>query len=502
MSIAKKVAGQSVWFFAGNLYTLFLGFAFQIYLARQIGAEGLGLFGLLQAGVGALSGLLGLGIGQVMVRFIPEHVRKQEYADLHALVRGGFALLTATGLLGVLAVLLTLPLLFGHWPDLAGNGSEVLAGTLMLPLGLLLHASSQMLRGFYDIRYVVMGGSILQLTAKVIFSVVLFILGFHVLGYLWAVNLSMALALGWMLFGIRRHLRRYPIEHARGIRLLPAWRSYARVMYGNSLLSFWSDPLEKLILGLTASAVAVGVLVVANTLYLLPAVFLQMFLAVVGPMLAAAASEDNLQEVGKIYHLSTDWLVRLSLPLIIFLAIFASPLLELYGKSFTEKGPFLLQLLLVGQLLNIIAGPIGSVLNMCGRERKMFVINTVSILLRAILLLAIVPIFGLYGLGVTVVGVLVFSNLSALVVARKSLDLNWWDAKYRAWFLPAALTVVAGVGVYCWVDLNAYSLVASLPLLYLIFHGVYILIHGFNPEDREVLDAVRAKLPVRITKFW
>ena len=46
-----------------------------------------------------------------------------------------------------------------------------------------------------------------------------------------------------------------------------------------------------------------------------------------------------------------------------------------------------------------------------------------------------------------------------------------------------------------------YSLAASLPLLYLVFHGAYILIHGFNPEDREVLDAIRAKLPVRIAKF-
>ncbi|HAB38385.1 MAG TPA: hypothetical protein DCE52_10395, partial [Rhodobacteraceae bacterium] len=202
MSIAKKVASQSGWFLVGNLYTLFVGFTFQIYLARQIGAEGLGLFGLLQAGVGALSGLLGLGIAHVMVRFIPEHVRKQEYAELHALVRRGFALLAGAGLLGVLAVSLSLPLLVGRWPDLAGRESEVLAGTLMLPLGLLLHASTQALRGFYDIRYVVIGGSILQLTAKVLCSIIIFILGFHVVGYLWAVNLSMAVALVWMLFGI------------------------------------------------------------------------------------------------------------------------------------------------------------------------------------------------------------------------------------------------------------------------------------------------------------
>ena len=320
-----------------------------------------------------------------MVRFIPEHVRKQEYAELHcSWCGGGFALLAGLGLVGALAVSLSLPLLVGRWPDLAGRESEVLAGTLMLPLGLLLHASAQALRGFYDIRYVVIGGSILQLTAKVLSSIIIFALGFHVVGYLWAVNLSMAVALVWMLFGIGGpSCAATRVSVRAGLRLLPAWRGYAKVMYGNNLLGFWAAPLEKFILGLTASAAAVGVLVVANTLYMLPAVFLQMFLAIVGPMLAAAASENKMQEVEKIYHLSTDWLVRLSLPLIIFLAIFAAPLLGLYGEEFTETGPFLLQLLLAGQLLNLIAGPIGNVLNMCGRERKMFVINTASILLRA-----------------------------------------------------------------------------------------------------------------------
>jgi len=480
---------------------MFVGFTFQIYLARQIGAEGLGVFGLLQAGVTAASGLLGLGIAQVMVRFIPEHVRKQEYAELHALVKGGFALLAGMGLLGVAVVYSGLPLLVRQWPDLAGHESEVLAAAIMLPLGLLLHASTQALRGFLDIRYVVMGASILQLTAKVLFSILVFALGFYVAGYLWAVNLSMGVALAWMLFGIWRHLCRYPTGRNQGLRLLPAWRDYAKVMYGNNLLGFWAQPLERFILGLTASAAAVGVLVVANTLYMLPSVFLQMFLAIVAPMLAAAASENKMQEVGKIYHLSTDWLVRLSLPLIIFLAIFATQLLGLYGEGFTDKGPMLLRLLLLAQFFNLIAGPMGNVLNMCGRERKMFVINTGSILLRAVLLLTIVPLFGLYGIALVVILVTLSVNSAALIVAWKSLGLQWWDAKYKAWCLPSVLTVLAGVGVHYWVALNMYSLAASLPLLYLVFHGSYILIHGFNPEDREILDAIRAKLPARITRF-
>ena len=202
MSIAKKVASQSGWFLVGNLYTLFVGFTFQIYLARQIGAEGLGLFGLLQAGVGALSGLLGLGIAHVMVRFIPEHVRKQEYAELHALVRrrlrtagrcrvvgsaGGLSESAFTG--RSLARLSRARIGSACWyvdaPSWVIAACEYpgLAGLLRHPVcrNRRQHPAVDRESALFDHN---------------------FHLGFHVVGYLWAVNLSMAIALVWMLFGI------------------------------------------------------------------------------------------------------------------------------------------------------------------------------------------------------------------------------------------------------------------------------------------------------------
>jgi len=479
-----------------------VGFAFQIYLAQQIGPEGLGLFALLQAGVAALSGLLGMGVAQVMVRFIPEHVHKREYAELHALVRGGFALLACISVLGLVGVYLALPALVDRWPDLGDHKSEVMAGAIMLPLGLLLYASTNALRGFYDIRYIVMATSILQLTVKVLFSILIFTLGFYLMGYLWAVNLSMGVALIWMLFGIWRHLCRYPSQRNLRIGLLPAWRRYGQVMYAENLLVFWSDPLEKFILGFTASAAAVGVLAVANTLYILPAVFLNLFLAIVAPMLARAASEEKMEEVQEIYHLTTDWQVRLSFPLVIFLGISAPQLLGIYGETFSDKGTILLQLLVLAQFVNLITGPVGNVLIMCGHERKMFAVTTGGVFFRSILLLAIVPVFGLNGIGLIVIlGILVI-NVSALILAWKFTGLHWWNAKYNAWCLPAALAIsVAWVANY-WGALNVYGLVALLPLLYLVFHGSYILIHGLSSEDREICYAIRSKLPSSITRYW
>ena len=96
--------------------------------------------------------------------------------------------------------------------------------------------------------------------------------------------------------------------------------------------------------------------------------------------------------------------------------------------------------------------------------------------------------------------VLLSTNFAGIIVARKELGVHWWHRKYRAWLLPAIFTSAVAWGLQG-VSLSTFALVACLPLLYLVFHGSYILIHGFNPEDREVLAAVRAKLPPAIAKY-
>ena len=498
MSIAKKVAGQSAWFLVGNVYTLIVGFTFQIYLARQIGAEGLGLFGLLQTGVGIFSSLLGLGIAQVMLRFIPEHVAKREYAELYALVWSGSLLIAVSSLFGVIVVLCAMPWMLQYWPLLVGQKSVVMAGILMLPLSLILYVTNEALRGFCDIRYIVIGGSFLQLTIKVISSVVVFSLGYMVVGYVWAVVFSLLVALIWMQVGLWHHLGQYPSPHRVSLHLLPAWKSYAKLMYGNSLIGFLAAPLQRFLVVSVGGVAAVGVLMVASTLYQLPGMFHRMFLSIVAPMVAAANSTGNRAEVYKVYHLATDWVVRLATPLIIFLFVYAQPVLALFGQQFSDDGAILLMLLVFTQFLNLIAGPIGNVLNMCGQERKLFVISVVSIVLNALLLLALVPHWGLPGVGIVILVVTLFSNLSALVVAWRSIGLWWWSKRYTHWILPSIVTTVLSLVVRHFLPTSPYVLAVCLGVMYVGFHGVFILVHGFNEDDREVVRAILKKLPLRV----
>ena len=75
---------------------------------------------------------------------------------------------------------------------------------LLTPLGLLMFLLQQGLRGFQEIRYVVIGLSVLQLTVKAVLTVALLVLGFGLLGYATAVVLSTSVATIWMVVGLWR----------------------------------------------------------------------------------------------------------------------------------------------------------------------------------------------------------------------------------------------------------------------------------------------------------
>ena len=200
------MAGQSSIFLAGNVFTLVFGFIFQIYLARKLGAEGLGVFGLLESVIGSIIALLGLGIAQTALRFLPEHMVRQEYAKVYSLIKGGAYLLTLLGALAVAVIIMLLPWLMPLSADFGVYSKEVLSAVLLIPLGLLLYFFSQVLRGFYDVRHIVFGTSFLQLTVKLMVAMPVLWFGYGVLGYIWAVVVSTTITLGWMLLGVRKHL--------------------------------------------------------------------------------------------------------------------------------------------------------------------------------------------------------------------------------------------------------------------------------------------------------
>lgn len=493
------LGGQASFFFLGNVFTLLIGLPLQIFVARMLGADGLGTFGLIEGGMSLVAGLIAFGLAPALVKFIPAHLERGEHACIRKLVGHGAAILLAAGAVAYGLMLLVLPLAVQRWPLLADHRAAIVVMGLLIPLSLMAFYLQQGLRGFQEIRYMVLGSSFMQLTVKAVLAVVLLTMGFHLLGYVWAVVLSVLCACAWMGWGLWRKLSAMPESAAVDCgESKSAWRNYAKVMYTGSLIGMGSAYLDRFLLGIFVGAAPVGVLVVVKQLQQMPAIFLQMFLAVAAPMFSSAHARDDAHERQHIYHLTTDWVIRLSAPLIIFFLLFAEPLLNLYGGRFADEGRYALWIMLAGQIVNLAAGPVGNLLNMCGMEKLMLRLSIYQMAISAVGLVVLVPYSGLTGAAIVIATSTIFINLAAFSYARKSLGLRWFDPRYLRWLAPLAASLAAGIVAVKLgsPDPRAALLMLYLVLLYGVFHGVS-LAQGLHEDDRELLAHLRVKLGMK-----
>lgn len=491
------VVGQTIVVFAGNVFTLVAGLPFQIYVARVLGVNQLGLFGLVEAAVVTLSGFVSFGIAQTAVRFIPEHLAKGEHDHIRKLALLATLALTVIGIaLASCIVLLSAPAMawFGIQP---AEAKLVNVMALTAPLGLLTFLYQQILRGFQEIIIMIVSTSFVALMVKIVLTVIFFQVGWGVQGYAWAVVGGGVAALAFMITRAMRLISRLDRPAMATTAPLGHWARYASISYGTGQTSNMVMHLDRFILGATVGAEAVATLLVVRQLQQLPTTFHQMFLAVVAPMFAAAYGTDAASRRQTLYHLTTDWVARLALPLILFLAVFGGSLLRLYGDEFRVNGTLLLLLCLAAVSITIASGPTGSLMSMSGLEASLLRISAFSSALLVTLYALSIPLAGLLGVGASLIAATLFVNLSALMVMRRRLALQWWSVRYATWPVAGGLALATLLGLRAALGWDGDISVIWLGVGLVAAYGSFLvgnLLQGISDDDRAVLDALMTRL--------
>ena len=491
-AVAGRLGGQALYVLAGNIFTLLVGLPLQIYVSRTLGSGGLGTFSLLEGVAGTIAGFLGLGLAATAVRFIPQYLEEGDFVSIRKLISNGALILALLGAAGY-AMFVVFCFDMPSTAVLRSTPAAVFLVGAMIPLGLLTYFAQQSLRGFQEIRYLIAGSSFLQLTVKTTATVVLFLLGAKLAGYAFAAALAALVALVWMTVGVVRKLGTLRPQTERPSSNGP-WKRYAAISFATSLVSLPSAYLDRFLLGIFAGTGAVGVLVVARQLQQLPGVLYQMLLSVAAPMFSGAHARGARDEQAHLYALITDWAVKAALPLVVFLSLFARPVLGLFGQQFADIGTVPIQILMAAQLFNLASGPNGNVAVMCGLEREALRVDVVMLLATALLLVVLVPAYGLLGVALSVLANAIAHNVWTFLIVRKNLRINWWDRRYLGWVGPAAAMFAVGLlaarNVQTW---NALLLALTLIAMYVTFAGVS-LIQGLHSDDRELIALVRRQL--------
>lgn len=392
-----------------RLWGAFASFVLTVLVARVAGATVTGHYALAVSTVmlGALFAVAGLD--QIMVRAIGGDLREGRTAEARAALRA-----TLRRVLTIGAAVAVLTALLAPWASWAGGLPKVialsavavlLAALLRILVAGLRAAGAVMLSQALDgpaHSTLLLSGVLALVAARIPFDALVLVVGY-------GLSLAAACLLAWT--ALRHQTRAWSGEPlpAPG-RWTDGWPLL--VAGGGQVFIAW---LLMVLVGAFLGPDGVGAFRVAVQVMTMIALSLTTIEGLVSPQFAGDFRVGDTRAAWR-RHREATLLMAVSAAIPIALCLFWPRfILGLFGPEFLVAA-VPLQIMAVGQLINIATGPIGGLMVMSGRERFSLIFSLCGIVIAVVLSLLLMPLHGMVGAAVATAAATTFRNVAAFVV--------------------------------------------------------------------------------------
>ena len=491
-----RISRQSSVFFAGTLFSVGSAYFFKIYLARVLGAEGLGAYTLGMTLISFLGVFNALGLPQAAVRFVAVYSATGKHNHLHAFLGGSVALLLLSNTALGAVLLLAGPWVVTHFYRTPSLSRYLpLFGALML-LGCLTTFFGQVLAGFKDVTRRTVITNFVGNPLTMVLSVALIAGGLGLRGYLVAQVASAVAVLILLVISIRKMApARGESFQGVGSEVRSAVFSLSAAFLGVGILEFLLSQVDKVLIGFWLDARAVGVYAVATAIVSFVPVALQSVNQIFSPTIADLHARGATEMLGRLFQTLTKWILALTLPLAAVVIVFAAPLMGIFGREFESGWPILV-IGVIGQLVNCGVGSVGYLLLMSGHQYRLVKVQAAMAAVMIGVSLLLIPWLGIAGAAIAAAITNVASNLWYLKEVRATLKISPYNRSYLQMLAPIAVMVSA-------VFLMKSPILAMRPFwlafllalaaAYAIFLSVMLTL-GLNADDRLVVSSIWAKV--------
>lgn len=411
MNLKKVIQGQVNKDFLNGVFSLMfklggaaIALLLNIIIARGLGADGAGLFFLAIAVVTIAATIARLGLDQVIIRNVA--YKSEHYSNAEA----GVFFLRALLVVFLASVLVTfIVYCVGDVISVQGFGKPELIKYLdvmlwaITPIA-LLWAFSYFYLGLH--RFILMhffqmvGVNTLMFVAAIIIfyfsfeSFSKYFTGVYLVSTLAILSLAAIAFWGFLKKSAPIALCKEQLFLEK--RWLGPMLSEARPLFGVafvSLLLFWGGQIA---LGFWGEASDVAIYTLAYRTATLIGFVLMAVNSIVTPKLAAMHHCGDIEGLRSVSVNSVKLMMVFCIPVVLLMIFFPSFIMGLYGEEFSAGGKVLV-ILVLGQFVSVVTGPVGSILSMSGFGGMMFFGAVLSAILMIVSLIFFVPVYGAVG---------------------------------------------------------------------------------------------------------
>lgn len=403
--------------FATKLLSSFIQFGQNVIFSRLLGAGGIGLYFLALSVYRVGESIGQIGLQQAVVREVAAHRASFSWMAVRRLWIGAAITALLMGVVAAAATWVAAPLLSKKMLEQPGSVEAIRLVAWGLIPGIFNVVVGAALRGLdRQSASNILGQMMVSIAATGVF--VLATSGYGSRGAIIAFlagQLASAIALAIGAWWFSRHPS--ATDDRGSVRSLmhsaiPLWLI--------SIASLGNDSIGVLVLGALGTTHDIGLFGVAARLVLLMSFLGASVQAVCEPRLVARYRLNDRAGLVSAYRFSLVLATTIAVGAGLGLAVFAAPILSLFGPEFSGAIlPFLA--MNVGVSIVTALSPAGSLLVMTGHARSVAIIALVALPLLVVTLIICVPMFGALGAAIATGSVFAFRSIAQTVIAQRLL---------------------------------------------------------------------------------
>jgi O-antigen/teichoic acid export membrane protein len=203
--------------------------------------------------------------------------------------------------------------------------------------------------------------------------------------------------------------------------------------------------IDLLLLGHFRSTAEVGVYAATSRLVTVGTFALQAVRLAIAPHISALLAREDHRGAEDLYQTATWWLMAISWPIFLMLAVFAPVVLGIFGRGFSS-GQGALVILSLAMLVNLGTGNVSMVLLMSGRSGWNLLNEGVALVLNIVLNLLLIPRLGMAGAAISWAVSIAADNLMAAAEVRILLGMGPFGPGYGV-VAASSVACFAGLGL-------------------------------------------------------
>ena len=462
-----------------------LQFLLVVIVTRGAGARGAGLFLEAIALFTILSNAGELGADTGVVRMIPHLRALGRGRDIERTLAVALVPVGAVGILFAGAVYISAPQLshvFFHGVHRGDAAAYVRALAPFLAVGSAATVALAATRGFGTmVPYVTIQNIVLPVLRIALVGLAVG-LGIRGTALAWGWGLPLALTLAAGLVALARRLQATSRDADARFAGAPAsthalaaefWR-FVGPRGLAAILGITVTWVDVLLVGALRSTREAGVYAAASRLAIVGAYALQAVGMALAPQISALLARERLAPAQQLYQLGTWWLMALTWPAYIVLALYAPFMMQMFGHEF-GGGATALSILSIAMLVNLGTGNVNVVLLMSGKSMWNLINGLGSVVLNVGLNLILIPRFGMSGAAVAWAASIVCVNVATMLEVQAFLGIRPFGRGY-----PVVATAALG----------SFGIVGG------------VLRYGFGASGSTLLITLAAALVVYVALLW